>query len=332
MQYVIDGSIQKSKEKLRVTVKMIDALKGYHLWSDQYDRKLKDIFTIQDDIVLSIVKSVSSKYDKILESAPVEAAGTNNLSAYLKNLMSLYLYESNFSRENFGDIIRLAEEALAFDPNFLNPYIVIVYAKARAARYGFTENPDVLREQVLVIAHKAVTLHNYSAQAHGAMARAYYELKHYDKSIEEYRKVVELDPNEPKGYDIGWALSYSGKAREAVQYFEEFKRLDPKSLIPQLGLSFVNMIMGNYENAIAYLTGRIDENPNFLRLHLDLAACYAALGREEEAKVAAKQVLKINPAFSIDNYIFKGLPVSDLKAIKNYVDALRKIPFPVSNK
>ena len=271
---------------------------------------------------------MSGKYDKILESAPVEAAGTKNLNAYLKNLMSLYLYESNFSRENFSEIIRLAEEALVFDPNFLNPYIVIVYAKARAARYGFTENPDKLREQALDIAQKAVTLHNYSAQAHGALGRAYYELKQYDKSIAEYKKVVELDPNEPKGYDIGWALCYSGRAQEAVPYFEEYKRLNPKSIIPQLGLSLVNMIMGNYEKAIPYLMDGIDENPNFLRLHLDLAACYAALEREEEASVAAKQVLKINPAFSIDNYINRGLPVSDLKAIKNYVDALRKIPFP----
>ena len=88
IQYVIDGSIQKSGERLRVTVKMIDALTGYHVWSDQYSRNLKDIFAIQDDIVLSIVKSVGSKYNEIIESVTVEAAGTKNLDAYLKNLMS----------------------------------------------------------------------------------------------------------------------------------------------------------------------------------------------------------------------------------------------------
>lgn len=328
IQYVIDGSIQKSGERLRITVKMIDALTGYHVWSDQYSRNLKDIFVIQDDIVLRIIKSVGSKYNEIIESVTVEAAGTNNLDAYLKNLMSLYLYESNFSRDNYNEIIHLAEEAIVLDQNFLNPYIRIVYTKARAARYGFTESPDMLRGQALDIAQIAVNLQSKSARAHGALGRAYYELKYYDKSITAYKKVLELDPNEPTGYDIGWALCYSGRESEAFPFFMKYRRLNPKSIIPLLGLSLVNLIMGNYENAIPFLMDGIEVNPNFLRLYLDLAACYAALGLEEEAKNAAKKVLALNPAFSIDNYINKGLPVSDLNTIKNYVNALKKVTFP----
>ncbi len=328
IQYVINGSIQKSGEKLRVTVKMIDALTGYHVWSDQYSRSLKNIFEIQDDIVLSIIKSVGSKYNEIIESVTAEAAGTKNLDAYLRNLMSLYLYESNFSRDNFNEIIHLAEEAIVLDQNFLNPYIRIVYSKARAARYGFTETPDMLRDQALDMAQIAVKLKANSARAHGALGRAYYELKQYEKSITEYKKVLELDPNEPTGYDIGWALCYSGRASEAFPYFMESRRLNPKSIIPLLGLSLVNLITGNYENAIPFLIDGIDVNPNFLRLYLDLAACYAAMGLEEEAKKAAKKVMELNPAFSIDNYIYRGLPVTDLNTIKSYVDALKKIPFP----
>ena len=328
VHYVIDGSIHKSGDRIRVTVRMIDVLAGYHAWSDQYKRSIKDIFTIQDDIVLNIIKSIGGKFDRVIGSAPLEVAGTNNLDAYLKNLKALYLYETNFSRENFVSIIRLAEEALIFDPNYLNPHITIVYAKARAARYGFTENPDKLRYQALDLARKAVELRNDSARAHGAQARAYYELKQYDESIAEYKKVLELDPNEPTGYDIGWALCYSGRAGEAFPYFEKSRRLNPKSIIPLLGLSLVNLITGYYEKAIPFLLDGIEINPNFLRLHLDLAACFAALGKVDEAIEAASQVQKLNPAFSVDDYINKGLPVTNLVALQNYVNALKKIPFP----
>lgn len=162
------------------------------------------------------------------------------------------------------------------------------------------------------------------------LARAYYELKQFDESISEYKKAIDLDPNNDGGYNIGWALCYAGRAEEAIPYFEMMMRVSPKSSFPLLGLGDTKLFQGEYEDAIPYLQKAIEMNPKYFRMHLDLAACYAAQGREKEAKAAAEQVLKASPNFSIDKYINRGLPVKNIEDIKPYVDALRKIPFPVT--
>ena len=326
VRYVIDGSIQKTDDRLRVTVKMIDALKGYHLWSEQYDRQFKDIFSIQDDIVLRIVKSVGGKYDKVLEAATKDVAGTNNLDAYLKNLKSYYLF-NDFSRDNYNAIIQLCEEAITLDPNYINPQVGLIYTLVRGARYGFTENPQNTRERALKLAQNTVKLNESSAQAHTILARTYYELKQFSKSISAYKKAIELEPNNPRGYHVGWALCYSGRPQEAIPYFNAGIRLNPKDWIPRLGFATVNIYSGKYESAIPHLKEALEINSNYFRLHLDLAACYAALGRDNEAKAEAQYVIKAAPDFSVETYI-ERLPVKNPEEIKLYIDALRKIPFP----
>jgi tetratricopeptide (TPR) repeat protein len=104
--------------------------------------------------------------------------------------------------------------------------------------------------------------------------------------------------------------------------------LDPKSPWAYLGLGHTRLFQGKYEEAIPYLQKALEMNPRYFRMSLDLAACYAAIGRQEEAKAAAEQVLKASPKFSIDRFINSGLPIESTEIIKPYIDALRKIPFP----
>ena len=326
VQYVIRGSIKKSGEKITVNAKMIDALTGRQVWSEQYDRDFKDILEIQDEITHNIAKNAGIKYDKI-KTGERPGAGTENLNAYLKSEEAL-IRSRKLTPENNEKIKKLYYDAIALDSNYISPHIGLVYTYGREARFGFSESPEKSREQALKMAQKAIEIDDSSASAHACLGRVYYDLKQHNESVSEYNKAIAINPNEADAYNAGWALCYSGRAKEAIPYFEKKKRLDPKSPWAYLGLGHTRLFQGQYEEAIPYLKKALEMNPRYFRMNLDLAACYAALGKQEEAKAAAAQVLKASPNFSIDRFINKGLPIESTDIVKPYIDALRKIPFP----
>ena len=326
IQYVIKGSLEKSGDNLRIKAQLIDALAGKQIWTDNYDRQFIDILKIQDEMTLDIAKSAGIKIDN-MKSEKWSVAGTNNLDAYLKN-NETFKYFRKLTPDNNEKIKKMYQEAIALDPNYISPMIGLVYNYGREARFGFSDSAEKSREQALKMAQKAIGIDSSNASAHASLGRVYYDLKQHDESISEYNKAIAINPNEADAYNAGWAYCYSGRAIEAIPYFEKKKRLDPKSPWAYLGLGHTRLFQGKYEEAIPYLKKALEINPRYFRMNLDLAACYAALGRQEEAKVAAEQVLKASPKFSIDRFINSGLPIESTEIVKPYIDALRMIPFP----
>jgi len=325
VQYVIEGSIQTSKDRLRVTVQMIDALTGYHLWSHRYDQKMKDIFKVQDEITLKIVNLIGEKY-RVEYVYPVISA-TNNLEAYLNSMKAQYLFWEKTSPDNLKRARELLNEAITLDPNYLFPYTWLPYVHQYEARRGYTKSPEKSLELGLKMAQKGVELDETSAAAHSSLGYIYYNTKQHDKAIEAYKKAIDLNPNLPTAYHIGYALIYTGKPEEAIAYFKKGRRVDPKHPLTDFNFGFAYLCMGKYEEAIPYYQKAIQRLPGFDRLHVDLAACYAAAGRVEEAEAKVQNILEATPNFSLEFYI-KKLPARRSEDIKLYTDALRKIPLP----
>jgi adenylate cyclase len=332
VQYVIEGSIQKSEDRLRVTVQMIDALTGYHVWSERYDRNIKDILQTQDDITFNIIKKVAAKHSRLREidtsAYTAASAHTNSIDAYLKFTAAQHTFYQMTSPDSYAKAKQLCEEAIALDPNYWSPYMLLAWIHVRSARFGFSTSPEKSRDQALKMAKKAVELDESSALTHVTLCRMYRELKQFDKALAACKQGEALDP---KGFiglsEIGWLLSYTGRPEEAIPRFKKSARISPIAWFGPFGLGGANIFLGKYEDAIPHIKKAMDILPGYFRLHLDLAACYAALGREEEAKAATQQVLKIYPAFNVEKYI-KNLPARSPEDIKYYTAALRKVPFP----
>ena len=327
VQYVVKGNFQKSGDQLHITVQMIDALKGQPAWSQSYDRNIKDTFNIQNEITVNMLKSVGVKYGKILdESRTVE--GTNSIDAYLA-----YLNASNnywkFSPEGHSKARELCEQSIALDPNYLKPYITLVDTCVEEARWGFSKTPEKSFERALNAARRAVELDKSNSKAHTSMGRVLYNLKEHDKAIAELEQAISLNPENNNAYMfLGWTLMYAGRSQEAIPVFNKMMRLDP--LNPQwalLSLGGANLFAGKYEEAIPYYKKMIEGGTKSYRAYLDLAACYAALGRQEEAEVNSKKALKLNPKFTMTKHISR-LPAKDPESIKLYTEALGKLEIP----
>jgi TolB-like protein len=324
VHYVVKGNFQKSGDQLQIAVQMIDALKGYPVWSERYDLNIKDTFKIQNDITLNMVKSAGAEYDKSIgESRPVE--GTNNINAYLTNLNAFHYY-MKFSPEGHSKAKELCEQAIALDPNYLKPYISLVDICVEEARWGFSESPEKSFERAFNFAQTAVELDKSNSMAHASMGRVLYNLRQHDKAIAVLEQAVALNPNNTIAYMwLGWTLNYAGRSQEAIPVFKKMMRSNP--LNPQwalLGLGSANLFEGNYEEAISYYQKMIEGGSKSYRVYLDQAACYAALGRQEEAEVKSKEVLKLNPKFTLKKHITR-LPAKDPESIKPYTEALRKL-------
>jgi adenylate cyclase len=158
-------------------------------------------------------------------------------------------------------------------------------------------------ERALNMAQTAVKLDKTNSQAHAAMGRVLYSLREHDKAIEVLERAIALNPENTDAHIwLGWTLNYAGRAQEAIPVFKKMMRSTP--LTPQwalLGLGGANLYVGNYEEAIPYYQKiiEIEGGAKYYRVYLDLAACYAALGRQEETEAVSKEVLKLNPKFRI---------------------------------
>jgi TolB-like protein/class 3 adenylate cyclase/Tfp pilus assembly protein PilF len=329
VQYVVEGSVQKSEDQLRVTIQMIDALTGYHLWSERFARKIKDIFKIQDEITLNIVKLIGTKHESYSEykNLASQVAGTNNLEAYLKILKATELFWKKISRENLEKARLLCQDSIALDPNYIFAYCFLTQIHSFEARRGYSKSPEKSRQLGLNMAKKAVELDESSSIAHSVLGYIYYNTKQHGKSLEEYKKAIALDPNNPEAYAIGYLYCYMGKPQEAIPYFNKVIRISPKARLNDFNLGLANLCMGKYEDAIPYYQKAIKRVPGYWRLHVDLAGCYAALGMEEEAKAEVQHILTAAPNFTLERYV-KGLPAKRPEDIKPYIDALHKIPMP----
>ena len=327
VRYVLEGSVRKAKERVRITAQLIDAITGHHLWSESYDRDLKDIFALQDEITMKIITALRVELTEG-ESARLWGKGTTNLKAYLKALRAR---EHIHHQTKEGNILarRMAEEAIALDPEFPPPYHYLAGTHFMEVWFRTTKSPKQSLKRAVELTQKAITLDDSYADGHSFLGVLYTMLRKHDKAIMEAQKGVALDPNGSQShYYLGFALRYAGRFEEAVQVLEKAIRLNP---FPPL-LYFRSACMayigaGRYEEAIAAAKKVVTLSPDDFLAHISLAAAYSLAGREEEARSAAEEVLRINPKFSLD-YQAKILPFKNKRDLEHFVDALRKAGLP----
>jgi adenylate cyclase len=322
VQYVLEGSVQKAGDRVRVTAQLLDALKGHHLWSERYDRSVEDILELQDEITMKILTELRVKITEG-ETVRIQAKGTNNLQAYLKVLEAIGL-RYQMTKEANAVSKRLLEEAVRLDPNYAYAHIELAFTLTMEVWLGVSESPQETLANAMKSAQRAIELDNSSAEAQSALADALMLLRHYDKAIEAAERAVRLNPNCDYGFLLlAMSLNYSSRSEEALPLLRQAIRLNPFQPYSYLNLGLACRETGRYEEGITAARKSLQLAPNSLFASVTLVTLYSYAGRENEARAAAAEVLRIAPNFSILGYV-KEIPWKEGPKKDRVIDALRK--------
>jgi adenylate cyclase len=328
VRYVLEGSVQRSGDWVRITAQLIDALNGYHLWSERYDRELKDLFALQDEITIKIISAMQVKLplEELTSTGKKHFKGKQDLDCYLKLLEGSY----NFlllTTEGNNMARRIGEEIVTTCPENAWGFNLLGWVYWRDATYASTKSPRESLEKAMVMAKKALAIDDTNAGIHGLLATIYGSKGEFNKAIAAGERTLALDPNGELAN--GWyadALSYANRLQEAIPFYEKAIRLNPigsSVFIRALGACYRRM--GRFEEAISTYRQDLLRRPNNISSHIGLTASYIAMGREKEDKAEAAEILRINPKFSLDNYAKFLAPIyKDQSELDNFIASLRK--------
>jgi TolB-like protein/class 3 adenylate cyclase/cytochrome c-type biogenesis protein CcmH/NrfG len=330
VRYVLEGSVQRSGDRVRITAQLIDALTGHHLWAEQYERQFGDIFVLQDDITEQVTLALQVKLTEG-EQARIRRGHMDNPEAYEYFLRGRETYMS-FTKENNDQARKLWEKAAELDPNNSWLQQQIGWTYYRAARFGWTDTPAQALARAEELARKTLAVDDSNAEAYCLLSVVYMSRRQHDKAVEYGERALALAPNFTDiTATIAIPFMYSGRPEEAIELVKNAMRLSPYYpawYLPVLGFAY--RFTGQYEEAIALLeTWRARANPRSALPYLFLAITYEEAGRGEEAQIAVAEILKRKPKASITGYLkAKTFPYKDPADIDKVVDSLRKAGLP----
>jgi adenylate cyclase len=324
VSYVLEGSVRKAGNRVRITAQLIDGSSGGHVWAERYDRELTDIFEVQDDVTGEIVAALKVHLTPD-ERRRVESRGTSSIEAYDRFLRGRQLFWQT-SREAVEQAQMLFEEAIRFDPAFCLAHAYLAFTHSLQSINRWSADPDGSSKRAQELVDRALTLDPSEAEAHYAQGIIHlWQQKDPDQAIADAERALALDPNFARGYgSLGAALHYAGRSEEALERFETMARLDPHCPGPyQHFLAQAHFALGHFAEAIAALKTRLVRQPDSDVSHVLLAACYGQVGRAEEARAAWREALRINPDYSIEHRR-KILPYKNPADFERVVEGLRK--------
>jgi len=327
VRYVLEGSVQKAGERVRINAQLVDGLTGLHIWAERYDRKISDIFALQDDITNQVVTALEVKLTEG-EAARVSRRQTDNTEAYELFRRGLE-HQRRATKTDNDQARRLFEKAVAVDPSFADAWCFLGYTHQEDWYFGWSENATQSLEQATTLAQKAIALDDSSPCPYMLLETIHLWRRDYEKAIAYGEKAVALEPNHADAtLQLARTLTYAGRPEETIELTKKAMRLSPYYPDWYLGvLGTAYRLAGNYDEAIAAYDKRRERNPHSTMPYLGLALVYSEVGRDEEARAAASEVLKRNPRISL-NQVKNRLPYQDPAEVDRIIAALRKAGLP----
>jgi adenylate cyclase len=327
VRFLLEGSIRKAGNRVRITAQLIDVGSGGHLWAERFDRDLTDIFSTQDEVVQKIVATLAVTLTQG-EEQRLRRRGTSNVDAYESWLRARELLTRG-TRESIVQARAMYRRAIEFDLNFAAPHAGLALAAISDYVSGWASDPAQALDEAERWARRAVELSDQEPVSHMALGAVLLWRRDHEGALAESRRMMALDPNFAQGYAAsGLALMYAGRPADALEPIAMAMRLDP--LYPTMVLHFLaqaNFSLGRYETAAEQLVDRIARNPGTDASRMLLASCYGHLGRAEDARAAWAELLKVNPDFSLMQRA-RVLPYRDARDFQRIADGLAKAGLP----
>jgi len=329
VRYVLEGSIQKSGDRVRINAQLIDAISEEHVWAEHYDRDMKDIFSLQDEIIFKILTALQVNLTHG-EEARVWAKGTKNLEAYL-NLMQVreILLQGNVAGN--ARARQLIEETIALDPKYALAYMYMGTTHLQDFLYNMmalnktTKSPKESMAQAIEWMQKALAMDDTLAEAHARLGHLYLLSLRHEESIVEVDKAMAMDPNSAVVHYYACIIyRIAGKPAEAIPMCKKAIRLEPfapGAYHANLGMAFFQNGT-DCEEAVKACEKALKLAPEGMMIHIWATTVFSECGREKEARKTAKELLRINPKFSVEAYT-KKIPQNQ-KDKDRIAEALRK--------
>jgi adenylate cyclase len=322
VRYILEGSVRKAGNRIRINTQLIDGLSGGHVWAERYDRELKDIFDLQDgvrkEIISALALKLSPKEEEILANR-----GTQNLKAYDYALRGQERYY-RFTQEANIEAQEMFERSIQLDPDYAAAYSWLAMTILHSWTHGWIRSPDSL-DRAFELAQRAIELDQSLPEAYRILGDVYLYRKQHDEAIDSLNKAIEINPNYADALaGLADVLNWAGRPHEAVPLTKKAIRLNPYHhawYLYVLGLSYT--LMGLQDNAIEVLKRAVIRNPEFLVSDMLLTFLYAEMGHMDQAKLKLKEILSVSPDLSLD--ILKTmLPSRDENLIHRIVEAFRR--------
>ena len=299
VHYVLEGSIRKVGKMVRTTAQLIDAKTGHHLWAGKYDREMKDIFALQDDLTKNIISAMQFELTEG-EQARVDAKGTNNLEAYLKFLQAREnILKLNAEGNALGK--KMAQEAIDLDPQFAMAYRVLAAGHRMDIFLGTSKSPKQSIGTCIKLLKKSIELDETYAEAYGALGFTYGLIGKHDEAITTAEKAISLDPNSANTYlMLGHTFRMADRPEDAIMAYTKAVRLNP--LPPSIyfsGLGMSYSLAGQHEEGIKWCQKAVRQEPDSYIDRIFMIAVYSMAGRVEDARSEVPELLRINPNFSL---------------------------------
>jgi adenylate cyclase len=308
VRYILQGSVRKAAEKVRITGQLIDAVTGAHIWADRFERDLTDVFALQDEVTLAVVSAIQPKILQT-EIALSTRRRPENLTAY--DFWLRAIQQSSLStREGLAEAIRLARRALELDPGFGRAASLASVFHLNNFVFGYSTDPQFELKEAVRLSRLALRIDDGDANtlARASLISAYV-VRDSESALEMADGAVALNPNSFEAWGCrGWVYGAAGLPQEAVRSFERGIRMSPidPAMFAGMGMAFVEL--RRFDEAIVAGRKAQRHNPSHPLAYLCLASAFAHLERDAEAREAAARLLEVNPAFTISAWIAWGGP------------------------
>ena len=303
VRYVLEGSVRRSGDRIRISAQLIDALKGNHLWAERYDRELRDVFAVQSEVTQRVVKALAMTL-KASEHERLFQKHTANIDAYDVFLRARRMVDSP-SRENIERGEVLFKRVIELDPNFAGGYAGLSFNHSVKARFQYSTSPELDVQRSLELARKAIELDRHFAWSYIALGGAHLANGDPDAAVEAVRQALVIQPN---GYEenlfMGLYLQFAGQSALAVEHLEFAKRMSPVDTARNLGfLGMAYFMNRNYgDSEVVWSRSNKQFEGRSPLAFVFLAANYALLDRPSDAASAVAKLLALQPGFNLSEW------------------------------
>ena len=329
VRFVLEGSVRRSGERVRVTAQLIDGTTGGHLWSERYDGQLEDVFDLQDQITRNVVASIQTTVHLNTIPEPVERTSRPDLTVWELTMRSWHLLY-DFTPESFAHAKTLLERALAIDPESAEANMVLSLINHHIAIMGFVAETRPAMEAAYALARRATQLDDRNEYAHWALGISCWGLLKYDESLAALERAAALNPNCSLACgSLGTLLGILGRSEEAIAHQHIAIRsnpLDPSIFFRFSGLALAHYLADRFETAIEWAERAIHRRPSWYFAHFVLAASHVALGRDKDAALAVKAALDVIPGICVAD--LDRVPVKDPKKMRTLRERLIETGLP----